>query len=579
MHLEQLSINRFRSCLSTTVHFHPALTVLVGENNGGKSNILDAIRLLTKPLNGRRDRYADDTDVRRSVEPHTFVIEGEFAGLSPTIKGLLIAAVPDPASDRALVGCKYEARSGTRPRGRFSHLVGPLQGSPEEGSLELIRHVFLPALRDANQALGSAGALRVMALLHQFLPQEEEADFLTALRRDTSPTAALTRMNCDIDDALKSLTTGVRSQSAAVGFGVERVEDIARELSFRLGDSDDALGDIRSSGLGYANLLYMATVVVELAKAQDADLTLFLVEEPEAHLHPQLQRLVLDFLLEKANASLVRTVGAGVPEGRIQVVVTTHSPNLTAWVSPAHLSVVRSVAEDPPLGASTKCVPVGRLGLADEVLRKISRYLDVTRSALMFGQRTMFVEGMAEALLIPILARKKVFMHDADSLARFRGALVVPIDGVDFRPYVEILLTAFEGVRIADRVVVVTDGDPHLDGNRKEDLEDWARGASASGALAVFTNSHTLEHELFLAGNEAVLKQVFLKLRPRSVHRWESDIEALGAAERPLAFVRLLKSCDVRKGDFAQVLADCVERDEPFNVPAYLTDAIKALSR
>ena len=60
MHLGSLTISRFRSCDNVTVSFRPDLTVLVGENNGGKSNVEDAIRLLTLPLSGRRERYPED---------------------------------------------------------------------------------------------------------------------------------------------------------------------------------------------------------------------------------------------------------------------------------------------------------------------------------------------------------------------------------------------------------------------------------------------------------------------------------------------------------------------------------------
>lgn len=60
MYLGKLKISRFRSCDDVTVSLRPDLTVLVGENNGGKSNVVDAIRLLTLPLSGRRERYPED---------------------------------------------------------------------------------------------------------------------------------------------------------------------------------------------------------------------------------------------------------------------------------------------------------------------------------------------------------------------------------------------------------------------------------------------------------------------------------------------------------------------------------------
>src|SRR3954463_14745732 len=99
MYLNGLRLQRFRSCADLWVPFRQDLTVLVGENNGGKSNIVDAIRLLTLPLNGRRERYAEDEDLRRGSAESSFTIEGRFCGLSDALKGLLIGAVSDPTAD------------------------------------------------------------------------------------------------------------------------------------------------------------------------------------------------------------------------------------------------------------------------------------------------------------------------------------------------------------------------------------------------------------------------------------------------------------------------------------------------
>lgn len=289
MHLDTLTLRRFRSCDETTINLRDDLTVLVGENNGGKSNVIDGIRLLSLPLNGRRERYAEDEDLRRGIETTNFEIEGHFSGLSNVLKGLLISAVPDPTRDEAIFGLRYETRSEQMPRGRTTVWAGRFDSAePEKGSTDLIRHVYLPALRDAHQALGSGSGARVMALLRHFLPKSQEGSFLADVRRGAAVPSVLTTMNSEIATALGDLTSGVRSQNAHIDFASETVLDVARALRFKLADAGLMPEDIRASGLGYSNLLYMATVVVELTKAKEADLTLFLVEEPEAHLHPQL---------------------------------------------------------------------------------------------------------------------------------------------------------------------------------------------------------------------------------------------------------------------------------------------------
>lgn len=224
-------------------------------------------------------------------------------------------------------------------------------------------------------------------------------------------------------------------------------------------------------------------------------------------------------------------------------------------------------------------MPIAEIGLKPKTLDKISRYLDVTRSALLFGNRAILVEGIAEALLLPVLAQKLVLVGDADGWLRFKGAVIVPIEGVDFRPYVDVLLRPHGDARIADRLIVITDADPSVRGNRKADLENLAAKHGAQQTLTVLTNQYTLEHEIFSAGNEVFLKGVFLWLHRNSRGDWEDCIESIPVDDRPDAFLKLLESKRTRKGDLAQAMASRIAAGDPFVVPSYLADAIRGAAQ
>lgn len=628
MFLQYVRLDNFRSFESDQLELQKDLTVLVGENNGGKSNAIDAIRLLTAPLGGRREIYCEVSDIRFQSGANHFEIQGHFAALSAGQQGRLISASADTSLTHACVGVRYDA-SRTRPE----LWAGKYGNAPERNCLDMVRHIYLPTLRDAKRWLASGNPTRVMALLSHFLDGTEATELAKELGRSTNH-RVLARVDAAVEKCLSALTGGVRRQAASIGFASnEALVDIARDLRFKLADHGITPEDLRYSGHGYANLLFMATIAVELERTRDADLTIFLVEEPEAHLHPQLQAAVLSFLREQAEKSRASPPADQGPAGELQVVVATHSPNLSAWVSSDRLVVVKSVIASvadvtsrpvEPMGLdadktaheksetakttrrATRCLPLARMPLKAIDRRKVDRYLDVTKSALLFGGRVLLVEGIAEALLFPVIAKLYVLKDSPEELRVFRSAAFVPIDGVDFDPYVTLLLTEVNGVRIADRVIVVTDGDKELESEhddeldaehadapgqtsvaieglgdnpspgelRKHSLEKMAAHMGASDRFAAITSTYSLESELIEVGNADILGKAYLKLHPRSNMRWRAAIQ-LSGEERAKAIHALFKRA--RKGDFAHVLAQLVEDGESFIVPKYIESAIEQL--
>ena len=456
-----------------------------------------------------------------------------------------------------------------------------------------------------------ADIFRVIATETEIAEFEEKANVsLKELAADETAKEVVRR----VQDHLTAVTQPVRHRIVDVEHRQQRLASLARSLRLHMAAEGLTPTDLLGSGLGYANLLFIATVVLELERARDFDLLLLLVEEPEAHLHPQLQSVLLSYLEQQARQSTTREVPDGAPAGRIQVIATTHSPYLASSLSTHDIIVVRScprvlddavhegnpdestddnIAEqDSSAHVETVTVALSKMALTNSQRRKVDRYLDATRASLLFARQIILVEGVAEALLLRTLAEEMVYppAADADSDAgqlnrrfreQFRAISVVPIGGVDFMPYLKLLF--HDDLGLADRVVVITDGDEGAGEKRREDLTEAFNVHVETGCLSIIVGETTLEAELFaLPGNEVILRQAFETQHPRSLEKWDALMpQGQGTtAERASVFSNALKTgnLELGKGDFAQVIAELIvaEPDKgQFQVPPYFEEAIR----
>lgn len=579
MYLKELKLTNFRSCRAANIKFNQEITVLIGENNSGKSNIIDAIRLATKPLNERPDRWCEDDDVTFGNDK--FEIEVHYDGLNPSQKGLLITALSDLKCTEAIFGVEY-TRSNLEidhPRGKARYWVGKNKANESESEARsCIRHVYLPPLRDAQSALGSSKGKHIEILIRHLFGKdknkikqfEKSAEkLLTCLGKHE----IITKPSDQISKKLEELTAGAIPHCSSLGFVEAELAKLARDLRFKLAQNGQDPVDIAYSGLGYANLLYMASILVELVEAKEADLNLLLIEEPEAHLHPQLQTILLKVL---QGYTSLKNRDQNDPEGRVQIIVTTHSPNLTASIELKNIVVLNSLENN------TVTIPLAKLGLQDKESRKIERYLDVTRSSLLFGRRILLVEGISEALLISVFA-KILFKEDKEKLRKFYGSTITAINGTDFEPYLKLLLTDVYNNRIVESLVVLTDDDQKPNKPNEDRKKHLGKLEKEYSKARFFKASNTFEAELFVAnkGEINTFKNIYLRLHPRSEEKWGAEIEPLNENNLKLVAQRFVELIKDEKGDFAHLLAEYIEESEEnakaFSTPKYVREALEKL--
>lgn len=326
MYLSKLTIRNFR-CFGDgdklfELPLKLGLTALVGENDAGKTAVIDALRFTLGTTDQDWFRL-EDSDFHQGDTKKEIRIVLRFEKLSPPDLRAFVEYLTyeDAAQDKPTLYVNWIAvDAGSALKGRPFRRVEIRSGKNGDGPQldaavrEMLRATYLRPLRDAESALSAGRGSRLSQVLHrteeikngsEYDPGAQTdpkllnvlgiGDFANALlegQRGINETrdkidAHLTKLSLHGD----GLKTSVKVSGATTSPD-NRLRQLLEKLDLNLGNNKTAG---RKLGLGSNNLLFMACELLLMAQEDEGN-KLLLIEEPEAHLHTQRQLRVMKYL-------------------------------------------------------------------------------------------------------------------------------------------------------------------------------------------------------------------------------------------------------------------------------------------
>lgn len=660
MYLKSIKIQNFRVFDETgiSIIFNKGVNAIIGENNSGKSSIIDAIRIAFSTVPYKKDIFFTKSDFHIN-EDGTTAEWAQFDIFLEEVPPYLIE-IWNPETK---TGGEFHVRFSSYTAANGMEKVKSVSwGNGTEGNpistdtFEAIEIAFLGALRDSENEMKPSRNSKLAQLLRNIVPEESDRDELVKLLQNVNDTILekeqLVKARDAVNQNLSKIEQEVLQQQIDIGLVEPRFDSIAGslrawvrpkwvliskadsqfkkaselalankdchtihmsetgvhidlamincgvevdpELKSRIIEISRHTFELYQNGLGYNNLLYMSAVLGDMSINKPGVFqNLLLIEEPEAHLHPQLQELVQRFLMD-----------TGKDEENIQVIYTSHSPTLVSKVGIENVNLLYEVCHQK------RSLSLASTMLEDSDKSYLEKYLDVTKSQMFFAKGILFVEGICEALIIPELA--KVMKRPLDKYA----VEIVNLNSVAFKPFVN-LFTAQSAVQCFEKISIITDDDRCTDktdvatyiskdidydeitddivqriknGNpssRFTDIAEMCKGTT----IKPFGAIKTLEYALgFCKSNILALEQAIREEFPIVGKTLSEKLSSLKTDEEKAACIWLfIRYRDSSKGAIAQRLCNIIRKQQEnkengvavenaFEVPKYIENAIYAVT-
>ncbi len=573
MHISKVFIKNFRNFEEFHINFTSGFQTIIGENNIGKSNFYKAIKLVLDKNLSYKDRYLDLRDFYNfqtlNINSHIIIsieLEGNDLVNFPNLHAL------NNAHNTARITYVFAHKSKYLDNGEdiyeikvedfkwklygggntydFNDILG--LGEIHFTDIEGINLFYITAFRNIYNDIQG----RSKSLLSQYCTSrpnaENELEQLKSILHTSSTQLNQLGFIPDIKTNIEGVHENIVGSNFAFPLSLEFQSDIDEDIWNQLHLNYQSNGHsipVNTLGLGQKNIIYLSLFLSKLMNEHNIhELNLLLIEEPESHLHPQLEKILFSNLQTLQN---------------IQVFMTSHSTHIASDCEYKNLNIIYKnlVHKVKSFSPFTSNILTGREPLF------LKRYLDATRSELFFASGIIFVEGIAEQFIIPEISKK---VYGVDLVEH--NISVISIHSRYFDPFLKLLQN--NGFEIPASVIIDGDEGEIPQGQTETAAVRNARQLEVDGRIKVFSGISTLETDLFPndVTNENTLRSCFQNLGHETSYRnlihnvrvdgydWKSE---------------LIKRVDgtISKGRFAQELSLLI--DENFIVSDYIRDAIR----
>lgn len=552
MYINSIKIKNYRNYENFYMKFKEGLNVIIGANNAGKTNLLHAINLL-KDLNIEIDDFNKNDILKKYMNDYKKeapIIEVEyeiFHEISEDDENdeSIIKLLPFLGLDRineirteqgnkneylivANIKIRYELNKKylkdycnlVKDIDNFDDYISCLElmqkhyewnvyngiddsNIDKKSISEIFKIDFIEAERNTNDVY-----YETKNEINKYIKEEENMKKVKGLAKTISG-----EMEETVKEILEKIykvvnedeknEIGLKDGNVSIKQGISYKPDISSGYKIEVEDTSlKYIVPLTHNGVGYNNLIniYMLLKLPELRPGRD--FRILCLEEPEAHLHPAMQYKLFKYIKKINDENKLNQ----------QIFVTTHSSNITSVSGIENMYMIdynRSFDEVVNMNLSNQ------LKDKNDSQKHIMKFLDVTKSDMLFAKKVIFVEGLAEKLILPKFLEKEGYSYENEHIS------IIDIGGKHFKYFIDI----YKDSDINKKILCITDKDFKV--NCKDDLSK----------ISNFVPQH-ISKLLIKKGKKAIKKKLILrKSMEIKKYRLKTDFQKVYFVRNNIAMV------------------------------------------